>query len=108
MIFRFSSGSDTPASADRNRSSASTTLSCTPVAATKSFSTCSDSPLRIRPWSTYTQVSWSPMAFWTRAAATAESTPPDRPQIARLVPTCSRIAATDSSTTLVVVQVGSR
>lgn len=48
------------------------------------------------------------MAFWTRAAATAESTPPDRPQIARLSPTCSRIAATCSSMTLPVVQSGVR
>ena len=85
MILRFSSGSDTPASADRKRSSASTTFSCTPVAATKSFSTCSASPLRSSPWSTNTQVSCSPMAFCTMAAATAESTPPDRPQIARLL-----------------------
>ncbi len=107
MIFRFCSGSDTPARASRKRFSASTTFSFAPVAATKSFSTCSVSPLRISPWSTYTQVSWEPMAFCTRAAATAESTPPERPQMARLSPTCSRIRAICSSTTLVVVQVGS-
>ncbi|CAM5739220.1 hypothetical protein SHIRM173S_12174 [Streptomyces hirsutus] len=95
-------------SAARNRSAASTTFSWTPVAATKSFSTCSVSPLRIRPWSTYTQVSWDPMAFWTRAAATAESTPPERPQMARRSPTCSRMAATCSSMTLPVVQSGLR
>ena len=59
MILRFVSGSVTPASARRNRSRASTTFSCTPVAATKSFSTCSASPDRSRPWSTKTQVSWS-------------------------------------------------
>ena len=34
---------------------------------------------RSRPWSTNTQVSWSPMARWISAAATEESTPPDRP-----------------------------
>ena len=57
----------------------------TPVAATKSRSTCSASPARSRPWSTKTQVSWSPIARCTSAAATAESTPPDRPQIDPLV-----------------------
>ena len=83
MILRFSSGSLTPASASRNRFWASTTCRSTPVAATKSRSTCSASPLRSRPWSTKTQVSRSPMARCTSAAATAESTPPDSPQIAR-------------------------
>ena len=93
MILRFSSGSVTPASASRNRFWASTTCRSTPVAATKSRSTCSASPLRSRPWSTKTQVSRSPIARCTRAAATAESTPPERPQIARpWSPICSRIA----------------
>ena len=55
------------------------------MAATKSRSTCSASPLRSRPWSTKTQVSRSPIARCTSAAATAESTPPDSPQIARPV-----------------------
>ena len=36
-----------------------------------------------RPWSTKTQVSWSPTALWTSSAATAESTPPERPQMTR-------------------------
>ena len=79
MILRFSSGSLTPASAARKRSWASTTLSDTPVAATKSRSTCSGSPARSRPWSTKTQVRWSPMARCTSAAATAESTPAGQP-----------------------------
>ena len=92
MILRFSSGSVTPASASRNCSRASTTCRSTPVAATKSRSTCSVSPSRSSPWSTNTQVSWSPMARCTSAAATAESTPPDSPQIARPSPTCARIA----------------
>ena len=52
-------------------------------------------------------MSWSPTARCTSAAATAESTPPDSPQITRLSPTCARIAATCSSMTLVIVQVGS-
>ena len=38
-------------------------------------------PARIRPWSTNTQVSCSPIASWISTAATALSTPPDRPQI---------------------------
>ena len=35
--------------------------------------------------STNTQVSWSPIALCTSAAATAESTPPESPQITALV-----------------------
>ena len=46
------------------------------------------------------------MARCTSAAATAESTPPDSPQMARPSPTCSRIAATCSSTMLSMVQEG--
>ena len=44
--------------------------------------------MRISPWSTSTQVSWSPTARWTSAAAVAESTPPERPQITPASPTC--------------------
>ena len=43
--------------------------------------------------STKMQVSWSPIALWMSAAATAESTPPDRPRITSSLPTCSRILA---------------
>ena len=46
------------------------------------------------------------MARCTSAAATAESTPPDSPQIARPPPTCSRISATCSSTMFSMVQDG--
>ena len=53
---------------------------------------------RSRPWSTNTQVSWSPIARWISAAATDESTPPDRPRITSSPPTCARIAATASAT----------
>ncbi len=53
----------------------------------KVSTTCSPSPCRIRPVSTKTQVSWGPMALCTSAAATAESTPPDSPQITRPSPT---------------------
>ena len=39
------------------------------------------------------QVSWSPIASWIRSAATAESTPPDSPQMTRPFPTCALILA---------------
>jgi hypothetical protein len=48
------------------------------------------------------------MARCTSAAATAESTPPDSAHSARRSPICALIAATCSSTTLLIVQVGSR
>ena len=83
MILRFSSGSHDPleraeelVARRRRRRGLSKTAS-------KSRRTCSVSPRRIIPWSTYTQVSRSPMARCTIAAATAESTPPDSAQIAR-------------------------
>ncbi len=44
-------------------------------------STCSRSCRRSNPVSTKMQVSWSPIARCTSAAATDESTPPDSPQI---------------------------
>ena len=59
--------------------------------------TCSPSFLRIRPWSTNTHVSWSPIARCTSRAATDESTPPESPQITRPVPTCARILSICSS-----------
>ena len=55
------------------------------------------SPSRSRPWSTNTQVSCSPIASWISTAATAESTPPDSPQITRPLPTCARIFSIASS-----------
>ena len=48
---------------------------------------------RSRPWSTKMQVSWSPIASWISTAATALSTPPDRPQMTRPLPTWARILA---------------
>ncbi len=39
------------------------------------------------------QVSWSPIASWISTAATALSTPPDRPQMTRPLPTWARILA---------------
>ncbi len=46
------------------------------------------------------------MARWTRAAATAESTPPDSAQMARPSPTCSLIRSICSSTMFSIVHVG--
>ena len=45
--------------------------------------TSSASPWRINPWSTKTHESWSPTASCKSTAATAESTPPESPQITR-------------------------
>ena len=96
MILRLPSGLVTPESASRNRSATSTVTRLAPVAATKSRCTCARSPARSRPWSTNTHVSRSPMARCTSAAATAESTPPDRPQIARPSPIWSRTCSTSA------------
>ena len=60
----------------------------------KVSSTWSASPDRIRPVSTKTQVSWSPTALCTSAAATAESTPPLSAHSTRSDPTWARTAAT--------------
>ena len=109
MALRLASGSLTPASFSRKAARSSAVTSFAPVEATKSFSTCSRSPARSRPWSTKTQVRRSPMARCTSAAATAESTPPDRPQIARpSSPTCARTSAMSCSAILSAVQFCSR
>ena len=60
----------------------------------KVSSTWSASPERMRPVSTKTQVSWSPTALCTSAAATAESTPPLSAHSTRSPPTWVRTAAT--------------
>ena len=52
----------------------------------KVSTTWSPSFLRIEPVSTNTQVSCGPIAECTNAAATAESTPPDRAQMTRPLP----------------------
>ncbi len=56
------------------------------------------------PWSTNTQVSWSPIASWISTAATAESTPPERPQITLPLPTWARIFSIASSRKARMVQ----
>ena len=106
MILRFSSGSVMPRSRSKNRSPASTWMSSMPMCRRKVSTTCSDSPWRMSPVSTYTQVSCGPMARWTSAAATAESTPPDSPQMARPAPTWRRTASTCVSAIDAIVQVG--
>ena len=85
MILRLRSGSITSSRAARNRSPAFT---CTRSIANwrrNVFSTCSASLRRNKPVSTKTHVSWSPTALCTSAAAIAESTPPESPQITRSV-----------------------
>ena len=98
IALRLASGSVTPASRFRKRSSASTATSGMPNSSRKAEMTCSPSFLRMSPWSTNTQVSWAPIARCTSTAATLESTPPDRPQITLPVPTCERMRAICSST----------
>ncbi len=50
------------------------------------------------------QTSWSPTARWTRAAVTAESTPPERAQRTRPSPTCPRTRWIESAMKLRGVQ----
>ena len=106
MVLRFSSGSVTPARASKNRSAAFTWTRSTWNWRRNVSSTCSASPARMSPVSTKTQVSWSPTALWTRAAATAESTPPDSAQSTRSPPTWARTASTADSMIEMWVQRG--
>ncbi len=108
IALRLASGSVTPRSFSRKRSSASTATSGTLKVSRKVLTTCSPSSFRIRPWSTNTHVSWSPTARCTSSAATEESTPPERPQITLPSPTCSRIRRTCSSTIEAADQVRSQ
>ncbi len=88
IIFLLASGSETPSSLDMNSSCALTTWKfLKPRWSMKSFSTSSASFLRIRPWSTNTQWSLSPIASCIKAAATDESTPPDSPMMTFSQPT---------------------
>jgi hypothetical protein len=85
--WRFSSGSEIPSSRARKRSCAWTCTSGTWKWPPNVSATCSASFERMKPWSTKTQVSWSPTALWTSKAATAESTPPESAQRTRSEPT---------------------
>ena len=82
-----------PSSPRRTRRRAFTRSTFTPRCFAKVSITWSPSSRRSSPVSTKTQVSWSPMALWMSAAATAESTPPDRPRITSSLPTCSRMCS---------------
>ena len=106
MRFRFCSGSVTPASRARKRSCACTWTSGTWKRPPNVSTTCSASSLRSRPWSTKTQVSWSPTALWTSSAATALSTPPESAHSTRSRPTCARMRSTCSSITAAGVHDG--
>lgn len=70
----------------------------------KVFLICSASPARRTPLSTKMAVMRSPMALSMRADTTAESTPPDMPQITLPVPTLFLIAPMDSSMKPFMVQ----
>src|SRR5207247_1529494 len=96
MADRFRSGSVTPFRAPKNVSAAWTTFDFT-LRDFRVFETCSVSPFRIRPVSTYTARRRSPMALLARTAAVVLSTPPEHAMIARPSPTAARIAATCSS-----------
>ena len=98
MIFRFCSGSVTPASFERKRLDASTVTSGRWNICPKTSSTAVRSPERRTPLSTKMQWSLSPMARWTRSAATAESTPPERAQMTWPSPTWARICSIATST----------
>ena len=79
MMRRFCSGSSTPASRSRNRSERRRRCRAIPSCPAKTVSIRSRSPARSRPVSTKTHLSRSPIARWISAAATDESTPPDKP-----------------------------
>ena len=68
--------------------------------------TLANSFLRRTPLLTKMQVRRSPMARWTRTAATEESTPPERPQMAWPSPTWARMRATVDSMKCSGVQSG--
>ena len=91
--FRFSCGSVMPARALRKRSSACTT--CRSVLKWLVNSSITDwaSPARSRPLSTRMHETCVPTASASRAATTELSTPPERPQITRPLPTRSRMVS---------------
>ncbi len=97
MILRFFSGSSTPASRSRKRSVASTYTRLASIWFLNMSMTCSDSPLRMRPWFTCTHMRFSPMARSMSAATTELSTPPESASSTLPSPTWSRMACTCSS-----------
>ena len=106
MILRLASGSLTPANLPKKRSLASTRITFAWSLPTNISMTKSPSFKRNKPWSTNTHVNWSPMARCIKAAATDESTPPDKPKITSSSPTCWRINSTASATWSRITQSG--
>lgn len=98
MILRFFSGSDTPASFDRNSSDASARCRSMPAAVRRSITSFA-SFRRSTPLSTSTAWKRLPMARFISTAATLESTPPlTAPITCSSSPTCLRIASMASFT----------
>ena len=100
----FISGSVIPFSWSKKRSEASTTCMSQFFCFTNSSITSSASLARNSPVSTKMQVRFSPIAWWTSAAATALSTPPLSPHITEAVPTRVRISEVLVSIKLAGVQ----
>src|SRR3989442_14889879 len=89
MILRLVSGSVTPPRRARKRSSACTATSGTWKVSRNAAITCSPSFLRIRPWSTNTQVSCSPTALHQQGGhrrVDAPGEPADHPLAPHLGP----------------------
>mmetsp|Transcript_21878 Transcript_21878/g.41792 ORF Transcript_21878/g.41792 Transcript_21878/m.41792 type:complete len:224 (+) Transcript_21878:674-1345(+) len=109
MIFRFASGSATPSSLASVCLEASTTVTGRCRLSLNIFITRSCSLYRSRPLSTKQQCKRSPRTLCTRVAATAESTPPERAQIAcSSGPTRFFILTSCSSSTSAMDHVGLR
>ena len=73
----------------KNLSDASTLIKFTSSLFPNTFSTSSDSFFLNKPWSTNIHVKLFPIALLIKAAATEESTPPDKANRTFLSPTCS-------------------
>ena len=67
MIFLFLSGSSTPASLSRKRSTASTYTRLASIWLRKTSTTCSGSPFLRSPWFTWTHTRFLPIARMSRA-----------------------------------------
>ena len=105
MVLRFNSGSVTPASSPRKSFRRIHVHQRDVVVVPEQVDHGGGLvPCAALPWSTNTQVSWSPIASWISTAATAESTPPERPQITRPLPTWARIFSIASSRKARMVQ----
>mmetsp|Transcript_988 Transcript_988/g.2570 ORF Transcript_988/g.2570 Transcript_988/m.2570 type:complete len:228 (-) Transcript_988:267-950(-) len=107
ISLRFFSGSVTPLSCASIFAEASTQCTGRCSSSVNIFITRSCSLYRSSPLSTNTQCRRSPKALCTSTAATVESTPPERAQMACSVgPTCCLMAASCSSSTFSMRHVG--